>query len=436
MRRFIDMVLHGLSGLLIVAMAGCGDGGGGEAVYEEASRFEQRGIHVLRLVGSHYEMGLQHGELMAPELAEGVEFVETDSLFSLLMPMAESQGLVATAREQSYADVVDECRGMAEAAKRAGTEGWSEDMCLTLAYGDVVIAFASELLDGGCTQFAAAGPATADGSLIHGRSMDWDELSYLIEHPTVIVRRPDGQIPFVTIGFPGNVAPYNGINAAGLAVASNNNVSDPEAAPNQRRRGHTQMLHQILATCSSLDEAEDYLREQQHARATTFLISDGAAATAAVFEMTADRMAVRRMDADGLVYATNHFIEPDMEDLHAPTSPQGSSQVRLERLRKLLEPDGADSLHGALDTEAGVAVLRDRYNPLTGQQQPADVFDNDGSIATNGVIWSMVFAPGAHRFYLAAGEPPVPGHAYVGFDVDALLEPGTPAAPPEPAVYE
>lgn len=416
-------------------IAACGGSGeSGPEYYTEPSRYEHEGIHVLRLVGTHHRMGLQHGELMADVLAEGVTFVETDSLFSLMMPLAESEGLVDDAMAYSYPEVLDECAGMAEAARRAGTDGWTREMCATLAYGDVVIAFLTGMLDSGCTQFAAAGDATADGSLVHGRSMDWDNLSYLIEHPAVIVRRPEGQIPFVSIGFPGNVAPYNGMNAAGLAVASNNNTADPDKDPNVRGRpGHTQMIHRILATCSTLDEAEAFLQSQQHARATSFLISDGPNRTAAVFEMTASHMAVRRMDTDGLVWATNHFLHPDMEDLDKPGDPEDSSHIRLARLEELLPPGGRESLHGSVDAEAAVSILRDRYNPHTGQTQPADAFDDNGSIGTNGVIWSMVFLPEERTFYLAAGSIPVPANAYVGFSLDELLREGVPADPAPPA---
>ncbi len=411
--------------------AGCGSKGDGDpGRYTEPERFERGGIHVVKLVGTPYEMGLQHGELMAAELAEGVTFVEEDPLFSLLMPLARSQDLVEDALAYSYPEVYDECRGMAEGARRAGVPGWDMDICITLAYGDVVLAFIADLLDTGCTQFMATGPATLDGRMVHGRNMDWDRLSYLIDHPTVIVRRPADGLASLSLGFPGCVAPYNAMNEAGLAVATNNNGANPDLDPNRRGRpGHTQMVHQLMAQAASLDEAEAWFRSQEHARATIVGLSDGSG-QAAVFEVSPSHMAVRQLNPDGLVYATNHFIDPDMDPLdNEPDRPDDSTVCRLDRLGELLPPDGRVSIHGRIDAAAAVSVLADRYSPCTGESYPAGVFDNDSTIATNGAIWSMVFLPEDRLVYFAGGEPPVPEQPFVGFDLKALLLAGNDGTP-------
>jgi hypothetical protein len=421
---------------LFIALVLCGCGDEGPRYYTEASVEIVQGIKVLRLVGTPFEMGLQHGELMADVLAEGVEFIETDPLFSMFLPLARSLDLTTEAAERSYPDIYDECKGMTEAARRAGTDGWTMEICISLAYGDVVIAFIEEMIGPGCTQFAAAGDATQDGRLVHGRTMDWDDLSYLLNHPTVIVRRPVGRIPNATIGFPGCVAPYNAMNAEGLTLASNDASADPNLDPNVRgRRSHTQMCHQILNTCDTLDKAEEFIKGEEHSRATIFQISDAKNRTSAVFEMTASHMGIRRMNADGLVYVTNHFTHPDMEGRHRPVEPEGSSKSRLKRLDELLPPDGRESLYGLVDAAAGITVLRDRYNPFTGETQEPQVFDNNASIATNGAIWSIVFLPEDRIFYMAAGQIPVPSNAYIGFDLDELLK-GPGARQPDPPEYQ
>ena len=141
------------------------------------------------------------------------------------------------------------------------------------------------------------------------------------------------------------------------------------------------------------------------------------------------------MNADGLVYVTNHFTHPDMESLHRPGEPEGSSQARLKRLDELLPPDGRESLYGLVDAAAGISILRDRYNPFTAETYEPGVFDNNGSIATNGAIWSIVFLPEDLTLYMAAGQPPVPSNAYIGFDLDELLK-GPGAQPPDPPEYQ
>lgn len=419
---------------LAVLLAACGQDG--QKYYSNASRTEYRGIHVLRLVGTPFELGLQYGELMADGLADGVEFLDTDPTFSLIEPMARSMGLIEDAKEHSYPEIYDECKGVAEASRRAGVEGFDLDTCITLAYSDVVYAFVEDLLSGGCSQFATASGATPDGQLVHGRSMDWSmKVSHIIEHPTVIVRRTTGKIPFVAVDFPGNVSPSTGMNAEGITIASDDATVDQTKDPILRRRSHLQMAQQILSTCSSLDEVEEFLQAQEGSRGIIFLVSDGKNKTAAVFEMTANYMDVSRMNANGLVYTTNHFTHPDMADLHEVVDPQGSSACRLERLKQLLPPDGQDSLYGQIDAAKAIEVLRDRTNPFTGETYPPEEFDNNGSIANNGALWSIVFLPEERVFYLAAGEPPVPSKTYVGFSLDKLLEDTNDFAP-DPSVYE
>ncbi len=363
--------------------------------YTEASREERSGIHLLRLVGSPYQMGLQHGRLMADALAEGVEFLNSDPMFSLFLPLARSNGLVDDAYAYGYPDVLEECRGMADGAAAEGVTGWTEEACVALAYGDVIIAFLSELTGGGCTQFVATGPATGGGRMVHGRNMDWDRLSYLINHPTVIVRRSAGGVPFASVGFPGNVAPYNGMNEAGLALASNNDGANKDLDPNRRGRpGHTQMIFEMLGGCRSLEEVEAFMRGEQHARATIIVASDGSRREAAVFEISPSHMGVRRLDQQGLLYATNHFLDPAMDPYdNEPDKPQDSTVCRLERLDQLLEPGGEDSLYGQLDPAAAVSVLGDRKNGCTGEVYPPEEFDTNGSIANNGAIWSILFLP-------------------------------------------
>jgi hypothetical protein len=401
--------------------------------YTEASLEVVQGINVLRLVGTPFEMGLQHGELMADKLAEGVAWVENDPYGIAFLSLARSYGLLDDAMQYSYRDVYDECDGMTEAARRAGVDGWM-DICVGLAYADVALAFIQQELPG-CTQFVATGAATPDGRLLHGRTMDWGDIQYLFDHPTIIVRRPDGEIPSVSIGFPGCVAPYNGINAAGIAIAMNHNTAKDDS---ERRRGghaHTQMAHQILSTCSSLDEVIAFFEDQTHCHAQGFTVSDGHNQRAGAFEITANHMGIREPDENGLVFMTNHFIHPDMADLHVPVTEEDSSFRRLRRLEQLLNPDGTDSIYGQVDAAGAVSVLRDTTDPITGETYPPDLFDGGRTIANNAAVWSMVFVPEDNIFYTAMGKAPVPPRTFVGFDIAELLK-GPGAKPPDPPHYE
>jgi hypothetical protein len=92
------------------------------------------------------------------------------------------------------------------------------------------------------------------------------------------------------------------------------------------------------------------------------------------------------------------------------------------RLSQLLTPGGQDSIHGQIDAEQAIAVLRDRYNPLTQETHPIDLFDGGGSIANNSTLQSVIMLPEERTFYVALGEPPVPYRTFEGFSLDELLE--------------
>ncbi|MBN2494367.1 MAG: hypothetical protein JXR96_07255 [Deltaproteobacteria bacterium] len=420
-------VRSGFAGGLLLLLTACSDGS--QEIQFEPGREERGAIHVLRLAGTPYEMGLQHGRLMASELAEGVEFVNTDVDFITLFSLARHHGFIDDAAAQSYPDILDECRGMAEACDEQGVE-WTEEMCLALGWGDVMLEHLQRII-AGCTQFVVSGPAVPGGGFYHARSLDWDDIGYLLAHPTIIARRPEGKLGYAVIGFPGNVAPYSGMNEAGLVVASNENNAIDDI--DRQGRSHVQMIRQILQDCSSLEDAEGFLRAQDHTTAESLLVSEAASGRAAVFEMSASHMGVRELGEAGLLYMTNHFIHPDMAALHEPYGPDASSRTRLARLEQLLEPDGADSLYGHLDLEGAVRVLRDTTNPYTGVTHPPDLFDGGGTIANNANVYAMVFDPNQPAIYLATGEPPIPQQRFVGLHLGELLgtEPEAATAPIE-----
>ena len=112
-----------------------------------------------------------------------------------------------------------------------------------------------------CTQFVAAGDATLDGELLHGRNLDWsdwDAIDFLLGNPTIIVRHPEGRIPTASIGFPGNVTPYTAISAAALSMASNH-ADALQAAIDQTGRTHLQTVRTAHDTATSLNHAVAFL---------------------------------------------------------------------------------------------------------------------------------------------------------------------------------
>jgi hypothetical protein len=369
---------------------------------------------VVWLRGTPVEMGRQHGQLLHDELSWALSSSSYVKNIVLMLPAAKALGLDKLARNNSYPQIVSECEGMVQTA---GDVGWTMDLCLLVSFGDVIIE-ATSTTGPGCSQFVVGNSATPDGRVLHGRLLDWTQVDLLLRYPVVFVRQPDGEIPHAVVGFPGNLSPYSGMNAEGLSIGSNE--VQPASAAEKAKQGHShvQMLGRLLASASTLDQALATIQGEKHMSAEAFGIAYGPGRDGAAVEMTAAHLGVRRM-ADGNVFLTNHFVAQETQNADGPSS--SSSTLRFERLAQLLTPSVPGSRHGAVDRDEAVRIVRDRVNPSTKQESPAGTFDDNGSLATNGALYAMVFEPGALRIWVAAGAVPVPEQPFVGFSLAELL---------------
>lgn len=418
--------------LFLLTAAGCSsEPASGE---ECVAREEREGITVVRLQGTPYEMGYQHGVALHDELAQGFAAFQDDVLLSAMLSASEASGMLDLALENSYPEVIQECEGMIDAIADVG---WTLDMCLLLNFGDVV---AEALMDSvpdiediqpGCAQVVAASSATSDGRVYHARILDWFVIEFILDNPVVFVRMPEGGVPHAIIGFPANLSPYQGINAEGLSVASNEVHALDNTVHDMTGRSHVQMVGRILAEARSLDDAREIIMGANHMSLEIIVVADGETGEGSVFEMAP--AAVEELPlSDGLTYATNHFVGSATDPLDQnPPSPHTS--IRYERLQELLTPGEAESIYGNLNPEALVGLMRDRVNPRTGLESPIEEFDDALSLATNGALFQLVFDPEALRFWLAAGTLPVPQQPFVGFSLEELMcEPGSDELVPDP----
>lgn len=400
------------------------------------SHRESKGKYIIVwLSGTPFEMGFQHGTLLRNELQNGLANSKYIKDLKWQIDLAALAKIDNIAKNNSYADIVQECEGMVAAA---GDIGWTLKLCLIANFGDVIVEWLDSVVPAtmpikkpGCSQFIVSGEATSDGRTYHGRLLDWDEVDFLLWYPIIFVRQPIDGIPHVYVGFPGNLSPYSGMNVAGISGASNE--SDPFNKKQQSLTGrsHVQMLGQILKRSSSLEEATEFILSQKHMSVEQFGIADANSGTGANFEMTATTVAKRDMNK-GAVWLTNHFVDPTTKDLDA--DPSGvSSLKRFKRLQQLLTPESEYSVHGTLNPKEMVKILRDRIDPDTMIESPLGTLDDDSSLATNGAIYAMIFDPGKLHFWVASGEIPVPEQPFTGFSLGELLNwPG--ATPVEPEV--
>ncbi len=401
------------------------DAGGDILSYEDATypsvepKKEKSGIFTLVwLKGTPYEMGYQQGTLLKEELKKGLEYIKNDPLLSQQEQMARDMGVMDIAIKQSYPEIIDECKGLVDAARDVG---WTYQKCLILNFGDV---FMEYVVDGmpkqACSQTAVAHNATRDKRLYHTRILDWSKIDYILENPVIFIRQPSGGIPHIYIGFPANLSPYSAMNVEGLSMASNEAHPKDVSQTALEGRSHVQMLAKIAREAHNLDEAREIILKEKHMSTEIFMIADGKNKTASVFEMTAKYIGERKMDSNGLVYVTNHFLADDTKDYDQEPTKE-ANLLRYDRYAQLLEPDGKDSLYGMLEPLTLIKILRDRINPYTGEESDINEFDNGKSIATYGALYAIVFDPEKGIAWIATGKIPVPQQPYTGFSLKKLL---------------
>ena len=165
------------------------------------------GYRVLHVKGQPYEMGYQQGALLRDDIRENVRFlfeVKAKELkvevggFNVLQPKLLIKGIVARQRKFVPERFFDEMQGIADGAG--------------MDVQDIIIAnFIPELFH--CSGFAISGSATKDGTLYHGRILDYGCDWRLQEHAVLTVAEPFNKIPFVNITYAGFIGSVTGMNA-------------------------------------------------------------------------------------------------------------------------------------------------------------------------------------------------------------------------------
>lgn len=408
-----------------------------EVVAGVAPRVEQRGAFtVVWLRGTPYEMGQQQGQLLHEVIADAMQFVADDPLLSALPVLAAKKGLLDLARANSYPQLLDECQGLVDATADVG---FSMDFCLSLNFGDVILEFLThgmptDDVGPGCSQIVASGDATPDGRLYHGRNLDWGgmNMDFVNRYPVIFVRQPTGEIPHVYVGFPMNLSPYTGLNAAGVSSASNEVHPLGTSEQALTGRSHVQMQARLLATAHTAAEARAFLEAEPSMSCELLVVADGNARDGFVAELTAAHRFFRPLE-QGVVFQTNHFASPQMDPFDMPRDPatDDNSLLRFERLSQLVPQGGAETRWGTLAPAGLAGVLRDRHNPRTGVEAPDGTLDDGLGLGTNGLMHQVLFDPAAGLFWVAAGTPPIYQIPWTCFSLGELLQ--EPEAAPCPA---
>jgi hypothetical protein len=367
-------------------------------------------VRIVRLSGSPYELGRQHGEALREDVRRSVAQVLGYFRGYLKIPVLRAR-VVNWWLERSWSqstpfiprEYLEELRGLA-----AGSGVPFVELCRLHAIPDRTYA---------CSNFAAWGRATKDGRLIHTRNLDWNIEAGIQRFAAVFVVRPAGRRAFVSFGWAGFVGVLTGVNDAQLSIGQ---VGAETTDATYRGEPMAFLMRRVLEQADGLEEAAAVIREAKRTVGVNYVIADAEARRAVALETTrtharifeADDAAERavayaRPMADAVFRADTAF-DPVIRNLQiasdgdprrpGPEDPSGSSAYST---RYLGQAAGLSAYFGVLDPAAARQIA--------------------GAVAPDSNIQSVVFAWPEAWVANAQGTTPAAKTPYHRLDVEQLL---------------
>jgi Acyl-coenzyme A:6-aminopenicillanic acid acyl-transferase len=297
-------------------------------------RVDREGTPVLDLSGSSYDVGLQYGVLLRPEIRS--MYAEYEKLLDQLTGgglrrfffRLSLEGKLREMRSALPAGFEDEVRGIAEGAG--------------IPFSDYLFfAMTPELLfDVSCTSMVVREGDT----VVHGRNFDFPRPANLVwRYPVIAKVAVDGKIPYVTIGFAGLPGVYTGLNERGIAASVNTAAFTKHATANVIPVGF--LVKEVLEDSSSLGDVDAIMK---HSAASHYFIevSSRDEHSAALYESLGDATAKVPMTGDVQAVA-NAPLSP--ANRHDNASILSRAEYNLAREHEL----------GVLEAEAPQGPLAD-----------------------------------------------------------------------------
>jgi isopenicillin-N N-acyltransferase-like protein len=226
---------------------------------------EVDGYRVLHVKGEPYEMGYQQGALLRDDIRELVRFLfdvkAKDMKFELaglklLDPKQVIKGIVSRQRPFVPERFFEEMRGIADGAG--------------MDVQDIVVAnYIPELFH--CSGFAVSGPATKDGTLYHGRILDYGCDWRLQDHAILTVAEPRNKIPFVNVTYAGFLGSVTGMNAERISIGEmgGKGLGHWDGTP------MALLVREALEEADSLERAIAIFRDHKRTCEYYYVIADG-----------------------------------------------------------------------------------------------------------------------------------------------------------------
>lgn len=333
----------------------------------------------IDVAGSPRELGRQIGEAAREEIRGFCEVALTlvNKTARVSKAAAERVAVGAFEYAERYApDMVEELRGMAEAAGVSAT-----DVMLLQVRNQL-----QPDMDAGCTSLALAPGGPRTSGLV---AQNWDNDPDLQPFTVVLTRRPTGKPALVTVTQAGLIA-YIGFNEAGIGLCLNTLPAPARTAGVP----HYFTVRGILGA-RSLDEAAHAVRRAERAIPANIMLSTPQGP--ADLEVTLDRVDVLRDDGSGGVTHANHCRHPDLLAINERFPELIQSHDRQRRIDATL-----DLPHRQPNLEEVKELLQDHDGHPRSICRHQNADPKTGFWETN---FSVIIEPDARRMHISHGPP-------------------------------
>lgn len=356
---------------------------GGKSTFHDGVIYRYPGmVPLLSVSGDHYEMGLQYGVLLRPEIMKALEtygkILRWEAkkahipypIFTAVLKF-KAKRMSRRLPERFLAEI----RGVSEGS------GVPEDAIIMVSlFYDVGMAM-------GCTGVLMRG---REGTIVHGRNNDWYESDDLGKLTVVVRHRANGYNSVTHIDFPLWLGVETGYNDAGLAFSEE---TYGIKRPNSKGFPIVYLARIVLESCSTLDEVYHTLDKYSVIGGYGTIWSDRDEGRGAVVELTPTAHAVKEMQGS-ILWNFNHIYDQKLRRQQRAKAEIDGWNLDREAIASAFPKKSKYEIKDAID------FLRSRKGPDStdyswcGTKTP---------ICNDCGLQMVVFDPQGDGFYLAVG---------------------------------
>ena len=370
---------------------------------------------IVYLEGASYDLGYQHGTLLAQDVRASVRdtlrYFRRQLRVPVLGPWFVNRWLDwAYAQMRPYIPLgyQEEMRGLAD-----GSGVPLRDIHRLHAIPD--------LTGTSCSSLVVFGRAAKDGRLYHTRNLDWNIGAGIQAHAVLFVVRPQHGVPFLNIGYAGFIGALSGINAHAISIGEIGADTVDETLAGEPMPF---LLREVLESSIDLETASRLVFNAKRTRGYNYLIADGIARDATALETTHHACVIFR-PGDAKERQCPYALPLEDALARADTALDAGvrEMQRASRGRPGRRPPASPVGSGAYEKRYKGQVTR--IQRAYGRLDDALVREIAQSVAASSNVQSVVYGYPDVWIANADGRTPAAQRPYRRYHVEELLGPPT-----------